>query len=218
MEMIKLENINKSFNGKVQYKNFNLDIVEGKITVILGESGAGKTTLLKMIANLVEFDGKIYFSDRKIENEDLSIVFQEDRLIKNLTVAENLRLIDKNCDVKAHLNKFNLLDKENEYIKNLSGGEKRRIAIIRALMLNRKILLLDEPLNSLDLKNKREIIEMIKEKNKRENNTVITVTHDITEAVSLADRIIVLKKGEIVFDEKKITEKTQSELYQVLST
>ncbi len=193
MAMIKIENLNFSYEQKVIYDKFNLQIEKGKTTVILGESGSGKTTLLHILANLLDYSGEISGIDFPV-----SFVFQNDRLVKNLTVSQNLKLINKDCKVKDLLAEIGLSDYEDEYVKNLSAGMKRRLAILRALSFNSNIFLFDEPFINLDLKLKYSIMDKIKAE--KGEKTLILVTHDIKEAVYLADRIVLLKKGEIAFD------------------
>ena len=207
MEMIELKNINKKYGNLTVYENFNLEIEKGKITAILGQSGSGKTTLLNIMATLIDSDGEIKGIDQKI-----SFVFQKDRLISNLTVKENLTLVNADVDAEKLLEEFSIADKMNEYPKNLSGGQARRLAIARALCVNAKTVFMDEPFINLDVKLKFELINKIKKKQKIDNSTIIVVTHDVKEAVSIADRIIVLTKGRVSLDVKNVNEKTENEI------
>ena len=205
--MISIKNLSFAYDQKGGYENFNLDLVKGEKTVVLGESGAGKTTLLKILANLVDYQGQITGMQYPV-----SVVFQNDRLIKNLTVKENLQLVAKNADIGLALKEIGLAGYENAYIKTLSAGMKRRVAILRALLFNAEIVLFDEPFINLDLKLKFSIMDKIKQTCK--DKTIILVTHDIKEAVYLADRIIILKDKKITFDirvggqDKKMLEET----------
>lgn len=214
--MITLKNVSKKFSNNVIFDNLNLEIEEGKITVILGESGCGKTTLLKILLGLTDFDGEIENLPKK-----LSVVFQENRLIPSLTVKENLSLISGEENIKQDLADFGLLDKENEYVKSLSGGMKRRVAILRAMRFKGDFLILDEPFINLDLKLKIGLMEKIKEYSQKNNVTVLAVTHDLMEATMLADRIIVLNKDEngcgILEDVKKVGQDTEKELFKLLT-
>ena len=146
-----------------------------------------------------------------------SRVFQDDRLIPNLTVAQNLLLVNPSANVSKELKEIGLEGKENDYPKSLSGGMKRRVAILRALIFPYNTLLLDEPLNSLDLALKLSLIEKIKKSHKENGGTIVMVTHDIKEAVLIADRIIVLQKGKVVYDNSQIEKKTEDELFDLLS-
>ena len=120
-KMISLKNVTKRYGEKTVFENFNLDIEENKITAVLGESGSGKTTLLNMLARLTDFEGEI----SGVEN--VSMVFQRDRLVPHLTVKENILLVNENADVPALLGSVNLSGAENLYPKSLSAGMARRV-------------------------------------------------------------------------------------------
>ncbi|MBO5713916.1 MAG: ATP-binding cassette domain-containing protein, partial [Clostridia bacterium] len=197
--MISIKNLNKKYGNLTVYENFNLRIEKGKITVILGESGSGKTTLLNVLANLTDYQGEVVGVDKNI-----SFVFQKDRLISNLTVAQNLTLINPSINVDLVLDEYGILDKKDKYPKTLSGGQARRLAIARALNVNASTVFMDEPFINLDVKLKYQLINKIKEQQQKVGSTVIVVTHDVKEAVSIADRIIVLSKGNIVLDQKTV--------------
>lgn len=204
--MISLKNITKKYGDKTVFHNFNLDIEENEITVILGESGSGKTTLLNMIARLTDFSGEISGAGQ------VSMVFQRDRLVPHLTVRENILLINENADVKRMLESVGLNGAENLYPKELSAGMARRVAIIRAFSHPAPLLLMDEPLVNLDLSLKFSLLEKIKELQSTTGKTVIMVSHDVKEAAYFSGRIIVLKSGgEVILDKKRVSEKTLTE-------
>lgn len=209
--MISIKNLCKSYGSLTVYDNFNLEIESNKITAILGESGSGKTTLLDILAGLTDYDGKV-----EGDYKPTSFVFQKDFLVPNLTVKQNLELVVKNADVEKELSSVNILDKKDDYPKSLSGGMARRVSILRGLLYPAKTLLLDEPFINLDLALKYDLINMIKNRQKESRQTTILVTHDIKEAVLLGDRIIVIKKGEIIFDTVNEGEKTEKELFDVM--
>lgn len=207
--MVKLENVTKKYSNTPVFENFSFIAEEGKITCVLGESGSGKTTLLSIIAGLTKAEGNV-------NAPESAVVFQKPNLFPNMTVKENLMLINKDEErVKAILTEFSLFDKINAYPKHLSGGQAQRVALCRALLFDKPLLLLDEPSASLDLALKYFLLDKIKEHHKNTKNTVIMVTHDIKEAVSLADRICVLSKGKIVYD-APVNEKTEEELFSVM--
>ncbi len=208
---MKIKNLNVSYGEKVIYSNFNLEIEDGLITVILGESGAGKTTLLRAIASLTEYSGEIE------KPNEISMVFQNDRLVKSLTVKENILLVNKDADVTSLLNEVGLTGYENAYPKTLSGGMARRVALARAFAKIGDLALYDEPFINLDLKNKLSLINIVKQKYADNNKTLIVVTHDIKEAVLLADRIIVLKNGEVVSSIKNVKKETEDVLFKILT-
>lgn len=193
---IKLINIEKNFGNKKIYDKFSLNFEEGKINCILGKSGCGKSTLLNIIANLEEINsGEIIGVPEKI-----SYVFQEDRLIEWNSIYTNMELPllkfytkDKREEkIKNILREVELEDYINSYPKELSGGMRQRANIARALLYNGKLLLMDEPFKSLDKSSKENIIKIFKKNHLEKNNTVIMVTHDINEALSLGDNIFIL--------------------------
>lgn len=194
MSDISIRNLCKTYGNLTVYDNFNLEIEEGKVTCILGESGSGKTTLLNCIARLTDFSGEI-------PELKCSYVFQSPRLVPNLTVYKNLSLVLNDSEkINAILQKVRLSEKANEYPRNLSGGQAQRAGLARAFLAVSDIILLDEPFASLDLKLKTAMERLFFEIRKADNRTALFVTHDIDEAINVADRIIVLKGGKTVFD------------------
>ena len=191
--MISVKNLTKTYGEKVVYKDFNIDIEENQILVVLGESGSGKTTLLSVLAGLTDYQGQITG-----DLSPISMLFQKDFLVPNLTVEQNISLVC-NQDATPMLERFGLLDSAKSYPKSLSAGMSRRVAIIRALLYDSRVLLMDEPTNSLDIGLKRLTYEMLKEQKFKCRKTIVIVTHDVDEALSLADRVVVLKSGEIVY-------------------
>lgn len=193
---IKLINIEKNFGNKKIYDKFSLTFEEGKINCILGKSGCGKSTLLNIIANLEEINsGEIIGVPEKI-----AYVFQEDRLIEWNSIYTNMELPllkfytkdEREEKIKSILREVELEDYINSYPKELSGGMRQRANIARALLYNGELLLMDEPFKSLDKSSKENIIKIFKKNHLEKNNTVIMVTHDINEALSLGDNIFIL--------------------------
>ncbi|MEG0276918.1 MAG: ABC transporter ATP-binding protein [Coprobacillus sp.] len=208
--MLRLENIEKSFDGVNILNNVSLDIPNGEIVSILGPSGSGKTTLLNLILGITDVDqGKIIFNDEDIthvtmEKRGFNIVFQDYALFPNLTAHENITYGLKN---KPHISTheevnelIHLLGLEkhlDKRIDQLSGGQKQRVALARTLVMKPKILLLDEPLSALDGVIKESIKERIKLIAKEYNLTTIIVTHDPEEALTLSDRVLIINEGKI---------------------
>ncbi len=208
--MIEIKNLCKKYSDLIVFEDFSLSIEKGKITCILGESGSGKTTLLNVLANLTDFDGEV-------DRIDVSYVFQKHNLFPNMTVEKNLLAVNKNKEeVEKILLDFEMLDKKTAYSKHLSGGQSQRVSLMRGLLFDAPLLLLDEPFSSLDLKLKFNLMELLKDYHQKKNNTVLMVTHDIKEAVTLAERIVVLKKGKIIKDVTCVDEQTEEELYKLL--
>ena len=195
----------------------NFEIQEGEFFVLVGPSGSGKTTTLKLINRLIEqTDGDIYFNNKRLKDYNLrglrletGYVLQQIALFPNLTVAENIALIPemKKIDKKVIkeqtedlLKKVGLDPKHymKRFPKELSGGEKQRVGILRAIIANPKILLMDEPFSALDPISKVQLQDLIKQLHDEYKRTIVFVTHDMDEAMKLADRICVLKDGKVV--------------------
>lgn len=190
MEFIKLENICKSFEQKIIFENLNIDIQKGEITILMGASGIGKTTILRMLMGL-EFPncGKITGLDKA----KLSAVFQEDRLCENLSVKSNLKLVlngKTDIDIKEHLKEVGLESELETKIKNLSGGMKRRVAIVRAVIYGGDVLIMDEPFKGLDFDTKQKCMDYIM--NHLAKKTLIISTHDKQEGQYLNGKILSL--------------------------
>ena len=216
--MIVLKGIYKSFDNLEVLNNLNLNFKKNKITCLLGYSGIGKTTLLNILAGLESFDGEILNLPSKI-----SYSFQNPSLIPNLTVKENLLLVNNSVsdsEITTYLKRLDIESLKNKLAKNLSFGEKQRVNFLRAILYNPELLLIDESFSSLDIKSKLLLEKLLKEYKNDNNVTVITVTHDLNLAFSLADEIIVLSKdnassfslerdslGNLITDEKTLKEK-----------
>lgn len=192
--MIEIKNLNVKYGQKVVYEDFSLSVEEGKTLCVLGESGCGKTTLLNALANLIKSSGDF-------PGLDCSYIFQTPRLLPNLTVYGNLKLICKEGErIEQILKKLGLEDKKDSYPSKLSGGEAQRVAIARAFLKDCDILLMDEPFSSLDLKLKISIMDGFLKMSEEIPRTTLFVTHDIDEALYLADRIVLIESGKAIYD------------------
>lgn len=192
--MLDIKVKSKSFNNKEILNNINIDIKDGEFVSLVGPSGCGKTTLLGLISRLdEEFSGEILFNDKRIDFE-IGYMFQDSRLLPWLTVRENLLLVlkDKSKEhlVEELLKEVELEEYINAYIKELSGGMQRRIALCRAFINQSEIILLDEPFISLDHPSAQELRAIFMKFYKKYKPTVVLVTHDLTEAISLSNRIL----------------------------
>lgn len=189
--MLKAVNITKRFDDNIVLENFSHNFTEGKVTAIVGKSGCGKTTLLNILMGLVKPDSGEVTGKGKI-----SAVFQENRLCDNLTVSANIRLVTgKNISkerISEELSAMGLDGCENQPANSLSGGMKRRVALIRALLAEYDVLFLDEPFKGLDFSTKEIVINRCQMMFR--GKTVILVTHDTSECDRFSADIIELTK------------------------
>lgn len=177
---LKLLNIDKQFDNKSVLKNLSLTFPEGCISCLMGPSGIGKTTVINLIMGLVEPDsGEI----TGLEDKVISPVFQEDRLIEHWDAINNIKLVCSkdvtNKIIEDELSRVGLYEDRNKAVLTLSGGMRRRVALLRALLSNGNLLILDEPFKGLDEVLKNRVIEYVREKTK--GKTVIVVTHDLKD-------------------------------------
>ena len=195
--MLSIEVKSKKYENKDILNNISIDVQSSELISIIGPSGCGKTTILKMIASLDDdFDGIIkYQNDKSINN--LGFIFQDSRLLPWLTVKENILLVCKNKEkdekkVEELLIELGLKEHINSYIKALSGGMKRRVAIARAFINNPEVLLLDEPFISLDYPTAQNLRKIFFKFYEEYSPIALFVTHDINEALAVSNRIIFL--------------------------
>lgn len=205
--------VSKSYGEKKVFEDFRLEIGDGEIVAVLGKSGVGKTTLLNILAGLTSYDGNIDPLPEKV-----GYIFQEPRLLPNLTVAGNLRFAGgRDEDIDEILKKVELFELKDKRPKSLSGGEKQRVSIARAFLSNAKLLLLDEPFSSLDTALKLRLFETFIRLWREKKPTVVFVTHDLDEALTVARRVIVLDEGKIVKELQVTGNKSEKEeLLEVL--
>ncbi|AJA48560.1 macrolide export ATP-binding/permease protein MacB [Clostridium pasteurianum DSM 525 = ATCC 6013] len=189
--MIEIKNLNKKFDEKIVFSDFNLTIENGDFIIFSGPSGCGKTTLLNMIGAIEKIDnGKIIVDGIDIKNKKnhlnyyrtkIGFLFQNFALVDNKTVKENLKLIRKDCktnlSIEDALSIIGLEDKLNKKIYTLSGGEQQRVALARLMLKKCDVILADEPTGSLDKKNAEAVLDILKQLNKQ-GKTIILVTHD----------------------------------------
>ena len=216
--MIRYQGVSMSYDGKEKVlDDLNFEIKEGEFFVLVGPSGSGKTTTLKLINRLIEqTEGDIFFQEKNIKDYplremrlEMGYVLQEIALFPNLTVAENIGLIPemKKINKKEIAKRVDSLLKQvdldpkvykNRLPEDLSGGEKQRIGILRAIAANPKVLLMDEPFSALDPISRTQLQDLVKDLHRDFKITTVFVTHDMREAIKLADRICLMRDGEIV--------------------
>ncbi len=223
--MIVLKNVGKTYNPKSENKftaldNINLTIKDGELVAIIGSSGAGKSTLLHLVAGIdTVSSGEIIVDNTPINslnakklavfrNSISSIILQDFALLDDFTVFDNVLLPlqfsksntrGRKQKVKSILEALHISDLSKKYIHQLSGGQKQRVAIARALVTSPRYIFADEPTGSLDSKTSEDILNILLELNKRDNITVVIVTHDISVA-NKCNRIITINDGQIIED------------------
>ncbi|MEO0635831.1 MAG: sn-glycerol-3-phosphate ABC transporter ATP-binding protein UgpC [Pseudomonadota bacterium] len=210
MAGITLKNVNKRWGNFVGVDNFDLEIADNEFLVLLGPSGCGKTTTMRMVAGLEDVtDGEIWIGDRMVndldpKDRDIAMVFQSYGLYPNLTVWENIRfpLKIRKVDPATHqervqraVDMVELNDFVHRRPAELSGGQRQRVALARAIVREPTVFLMDEPLSNLDAKLRVSTRAQIKNLQHELNVTTIYVTHDQIEAMTLADRVVVMNKG-----------------------
>ena len=226
MSYIEFKNICKEYKmGEVKIKaleNTNFSIEKGELVVIVGPSGAGKTTTLNILGGMdtatsgeVNVDGKEVTKLKnkeliKYRREDIGFVFQFYNLVQNLTAKETVELATQICKDSLNpaevLEKVGLKDRMNNFPSQLSGGEQQRVAIARAIAKNPKLLLCDEPTGALDYKTGKQILKLLQDTARKENMTVLIITHN-TAIAPMADKVIHFKNG--TAEKIEINEKTK---------
>ena len=218
--MIKVQNLNKSFNKNVVLKDINLEVNKGEVVAIIGPSGSGKSTLLRCM-NLLETpsNGKVIFEGKELTHKNINLnelrqkmgmVFQNFNLFPHKTVLENIILAPKllkkvdlkklEIEGKALLKKVGLEEKVNAYPSQLSGGQKQRVAIARALAMHPDVILFDEPTSALDPEVVYEVLKVMKDLAK-EGMTMVVVTHEMGFAKDVGDKVIFMADGYVVESE-----------------
>ncbi len=209
---ITLEKISKSYDGRAVLKNLNLEINQGEFHVLLGPSGGGKTTTLSVMAGLTEQDsGSVSIGGQDVSNlspdkRRIGFVFQDHALFPHLTVFDNVAYGLRVRRIKGHemtrkvenyLSKVSIVKEKGKFPHQLSGGQKQRTALARALVIEPEILLMDEPMSSLDAMTKETVRDELKSIQQEIGVTTVYVTHDHNEAVLLGDRVSVLNNGRV---------------------
>lgn len=217
-KILEIENLTKSYNNsKKVLDNLSFSLEKGEVVVIVGNSGCGKSTFLRCLNMLEKIDsGKIILNGELVSSENnkvneirekIGMVFQSYELFPNMNIIKNLTLAptivqnrkkeEVNKEAEKLLDRVGLLDRKNDYPRQLSGGEKQRIAIIRSLIMHPQILLLDEITAALDPEMVREVLQVVLEL-ARDGMTMVIVTHEMEFARAVADRVIFMDNGNII--------------------
>ena len=218
LDMIKFVNVSKVYEDGFQaLDNINLEIKEGELMVLIGPSGSGKTTTMKMINRLIEHtDGEIFIDDKEIKEtnpvelrRNIGYVIQQIGLLPHMTIRENVALVPKlkNWNPSQYKDKVNELldmvglDPEtfgDRYPTELSGGQQQRVGVIRALAADPDIILMDEPFSALDPISREQLQDELVRLQQEIQKTIVFVTHDMDEALKIADRITIMREGKVV--------------------
>jgi len=213
MSYLEIRNLTKRFGTFTAVDNFNLNVEKGEMVALLGASGCGKTTILRMVAGFLEPTGGDILIDGKVVNKipsykrNVGIFFQNYALFPHMTVFDNvayslkLKKMDRETigkKVTDIIQLVKLQGLEKRYPRELSGGQQQRVALARAIIMEPTVLLLDEPLSNLDAKLRVDMQVEIKQIQRKLNITTIIVTHDQEEAVSLADKVLVMNAGHLL--------------------
>jgi phospholipid/cholesterol/gamma-HCH transport system ATP-binding protein len=222
--MIRVKNLNKSFNGKKVLDDISVSFESGKTNLIIGRSGSGKTVLLKSIVGLHESDtGEIWFEDvlfnqldftaKQEIRKEMGMLFQGSALFDSLTVEQNVRFpldmfTGKNIEEKTErvnfcLNRVNIINANKLFPAELSGGMKKRVAIARAISLNPKYLFCDEPNSGLDPLTAILIDELIRELTEEYSMTTVVNTHDMNSVMEIGEKIVFINEGQICWEGSK---------------
>jgi len=235
--MIEIKNINKAYCDKKVVDNVSFNIEEGKITSFIGPNGAGKSTVLSMISRLSDIDsGEVYIDGKEIRDWDnkelsknLSILKQSNNINVRLTIKDlvsfgrfpycegNLKKEDEE-KVQEALEYMKLTDIQDKYLDELSGGQRQRAYIAMIIAQDTKYILLDEPLNNLDMKHSAEMMKLLRKMVDELGKTIVIVIHDINFASCYSDNIVALKQGKLVADNtcnEIITEETLEDIYEM---
>ncbi|MBZ5750764.1 ATP-binding cassette domain-containing protein [Metabacillus rhizolycopersici] len=205
--ILKLSNISKSFDNKEVLRKIDLQVNKGDFIAVVGKSGCGKSTLLRIIAGLEAISsGSVTVNGQELNgrNKLAKMMFQDGRLLPWKKVYDNvglgLKLDWQKKQIPKVLDQVGLSERAQDWPSVLSGGQKQRVALARALIHEPQLLLLDEPLGALDALTRIEMHELIENLWREKQLTAILVTHDVEEAVALANRVLLVEAGEIVLD------------------
>ena len=214
---VQLEGVRKAFGTRAVLHGIDIDIEPGEFVAIVGRSGCGKSTLLRLLAGLETPSGgqlRLDAASVGAQRDDVRMMFQEARLLPWRTVQQNVQLGLGGPDAAARardaLAKVGLADRAGDWPAVLSGGQRQRVALARALVHRPRLLLLDEPLGALDALTRIEMQRLIESVWRELRFTAVLVTHDVAEAVALADRVLLIEDGRVTLDERVALERPRA--------
>jgi len=201
---IRARSVSKSYAGREVLKTLDVEVAAGEFVAIVGRSGCGKSTLLRLIAGLEQASGGSIGFGAQDARPEIRIMFQDSRLLPWKRVLDNVGLGLPRASLASAkaLAQVGLEERANEWPAVLSGGQRQRVALARALVHDPELLLLDEPLGALDALTRIEMQQLIEALWKERGFTAVLVTHDVQEAIALADRVLLIEDGEITLDER----------------
>ena len=204
---LRVQQVVKHYNGRAVLHGVDLQVRPGEFVAIVGRSGCGKSTLLRLVAGLENADGgAVTLDDRNGRDlqDSIRVMFQDARLLPWKRVLDNVALglpRERRADAQAVLAQVGLAERAAEWPARLSGGQRQRVALARALVHHTRLLLLDEPLGALDALTRIEMQALIESLWRRLGFTALLVTHDVSEAIALADRVVLIEDGRIALDQ-----------------
>jgi sulfonate transport system ATP-binding protein len=204
---LRVQQVVKQYNGRTVLHGVDLQVRPGEFVAIVGRSGCGKSTLLRLVAGLENADdGAVTLDDRNGRDlqDSIRVMFQDARLLPWKRVLDNVALglpRERRADAQAVLAQVGLAERAAEWPARLSGGQRQRVALARALVHHPRLLLLDEPLGALDALTRIEMQALIESLWRRLGFTALLVTHDVSEAIALADRVVLIEDGRIALDQ-----------------
>jgi sulfonate transport system ATP-binding protein len=197
---LSLNRVGKAYDGRAVLRGVDLSIAPGEFVAVVGASGCGKSTLLRLIAGLEHADSGTLSHDGAAPRT--RVMFQDARLLPWKRVADNVALGLRGVDARPVLRQVGLEQRALDWPARLSGGQRQRVALARALIHEPQLLLLDEPLGALDALTRIEMQRLIEALWRARGFTALLVTHDVQEAVALADRVVLIEEGRITLDER----------------
>ncbi len=205
---LRVQQVVKRYNGREVLHGIDLEVTPGEFVAIVGRSGCGKSTLLRLVAGLEDTDGGAITLDQQAGRalqDSIRVMFQDARLLPWKRVLDNVALglsRERRADAAAVLAQVGLAERADEWPARLSGGQRQRVALARALVHHPRLLLLDEPLGALDALTRIDMQALIESLWRRLGFTALLVTHDVSEAIALADRVVLIEDGRIALDQR----------------